>query len=531
MILGLSGIFGHDAAVAALSATGAVKLFEEERLVRVKRAQALLPVNSLSEARRFLDAAGAECSRVAFSWFSGNIEHSPFLRRLAAGNKLPLVDPEFFDHHLCHAAYAISHSELRRGGFVIVDGHAENKSVTIGSFDGDELRIIREIGIRASIGHFYEAVAKHLGFGYAGTGKLMGLASYSKTTDDRFGFARILKGRLDCGPTPVQNDFRAECRELLSEWAGLLDEFAPEVSQANYDEVIASGADNIYLMIAASAQNAVETVLAQLIRETMQAASTNDIVLGGGVAFNCAANAKVEIETGASIFVSPASGDSGAALGAAYLCAGSIPRNRHSPYLGGEWSDDHIADLLWRAKISFREVSNPGAMLLAWILQGEFVARCVGPSEVGPRALGNRSILARADSIEIRDRLNDLKSRERWRPFAPAIRYRVGDAAQTGIRPSPYMLKALPAPADPDGFRGAIHVDGSARIQTVTPEINIGLFDLLDEAANAGLKGLINTSFNDNLEPIVYSPRDAIRTFFSTGLSCMQLGNTIVVRK
>ncbi len=531
MILGISGIFGHDSAAAALSISGAAKLYEEERLARVKRAQGLLPVNALGQALQFLGRTGDNFTKVAFSWSAGNFGHPEFLRRLT--NQFDLLSAEFtfFDHHLCHAAYAISHSGLSQGGFIINDGHAENKAITIGYFEGDRLQIIREIGIRASLGHFYEAVSNHLGFGYEGTGKLMGLASYAEADVDHFGFGEELKRRLTIGQTRIGNDYRSECRKLIAEWSEVLERIAPAVKRAKYDENIIKGVDDIYLKIAASAQNAVESVLTQLIDELVQATSCQDIVLGGGVALNCSANAKVEDDSNVNIFVAPASGDSGAALGAAYLCNEAIPRNKVSPYLGGEWGDAEIVETLRKAKVSFREVNDPGETILSQILDGNFVARFVGASEVGPRALGNRSILARADSIDIRDQLNDLKGRERWRPFAPAVRYSARNVDEKKTFYSPYMLKAIKCPTASQGLRGAIHVDGTARIQTVSSSINSGFFDLLDSAAKAGLEGLINTSFNDNLEPIVYSPRDAIRTFFSTGLSCMQLGESIVVTK
>lgn len=530
MILGLSGIFGHDAAAAMTRSGFCLGMVEEERITRVKRAVNAVPKYAIQRCLREWGSGRKAPSRVAYGWSPTNRFHGEFRRRLIqAAPIVGQLEEHFVDHHVAHAAYAISVSELECGAFLVVDGHAETKSVSIGKFTGSEIRITEEFGIGGSPGHFYDAVADHLGFGPEGTGKVMGLAAYAEGDPDEFGFRTELMRHLDDRTSSPDTDYRQAGRTVLARWKAFLTRIAPPVRNARYEPHLRNGRDRLYVRIAASAQAALEEMLKWLARRAVSG-SEDSLVYGGGVALNCKANYEIERCCGVRLYLAPASGDSGTSVGAALYASGSIKRSQHSPYLGARAEDVQIMSFLRECGIPFSVLQDPGADLAALICSGHVVARSAGRAEVGPRALGNRSILARPDKTVLRDAVNLLKRREPWRPLAPAMLPR---HAQRLTR-SPcrrYMLTAARQIDASARLEGVFHVDGTARVQCVSRKINPEFWDVLRHLDGAGVPGVLNTSFNDETEPIVYSHRDAVRTFFSTGLQYLLLGTNILVQK
>lgn len=533
VVVGVGGIFGHDSAVSIVRDGLCEGMIEEERLIRQKRAVNAVPINALRGAIRAWSNPNDDVV-YAVPWSHCNVNSSSYLLRLS--KKGITIDParvHYIDHHLSHAAYALSTTQLERGGFLVVDGHSENKSITIGEFIGDSFKIITEYGIPASPGHFFESVANHLGFGYDGTGKLMGLASYCVSDPNEFGFLDQLMDGLNNSKGGEKDDYRNICRNTLAEWDSHLCKITQKNNTADYSWLErSSGANNIYLRIASSAQLAFEKIILYLLKEVIGYSGFKDIIYSGGAALNCQANARIEEELqNIKLHVAPASGDSGTAIGAALIASGSVNLGQRSPYLGLEYEIDHIRNYLKECGIRHLEMNSIYEKAAELIKNGDVVARFSGRAEIGPRALGNRSILARPDSKRIRNKVNIIKRRELWRPLAPALLERNYEKYFPNSDKNIYMLKAIRQDNAWPEYSGTIHVDKTARVQVTNKELNSGFHSMLQLLDDLEIRGVINTSFNDELEPIVSSPRDAIRTFFSTGIDHLILADTFLISK
>jgi carbamoyltransferase len=270
------------------------------------------------------------------------------------------------------------------------------------------------------------------------------------------------------------------------------------------------------------------------LRQTGESA----LCLGGGVAYNCTSNGAVLASGMASpVWVFPASGDAGLSVGAAIACAaenGETKASRlRSAYLGPEFSDAEIdAAIKDNRGISARRLDDVAAEAAGLIDAGNVIGWFQGRMELGPRALGNRSILADPRTTGSRDHVNEVKRREHWRPLAPAVlAERAAEYFDISARSDFMLFAAQVRPEKRQEVAGIVHVDGSARPQTVTREQNPRLYDLISAfASRTGIPLLLNTSFNDAGEPIVCSPRDAIRTFLATGLDALVIGDMLVTK-
>jgi carbamoyltransferase len=289
--------------------------------------------------------------------------------------------------------------------------------------------------------------------------------------------------------------------------------------------------------LAATAQEAVTRTLVHLAEVATRRCGTRKLVIAGGVGLNCTANGAIR-RSGLvdDLFIVPAAHDAGGALGAAMYV--SVQHGPVAPLLGADYgpafADGQVADLLRQAGLPFsepREVAEYAADLLA---VGRVVGWFQGRAEVGPRALGQRSILALPATAEVRDRVNKIKGRELWRPLSPSV---LASAASelldlgsgNGPRLSPFMLMACPTTERARQIATAVvHVDGTTRPQTVTDQE--GLFYRLIEGVRArtGVPAVLNTSFNMEEEPIVCVPRDAVRTFILSDLDALVIGGLVV---
>jgi len=453
-------------------------------------------------------------------------------------------------HHLSHAASTFYSSPFDRCAVLVMDGRGSSVHTDEGLFgetitcymaDGDGLRPIAAQAGRVtltdvrsedpyedSVGWMYEIVSKSIGFvgpgGMGEPGKTMGLAAY--------GSPRYVK---DLAATYMLRDgqFRQSVADQIRMRSFVDDELRRAGSQQSRDEIRAD--------FAYAVQQNIERIVLHIARWLHGQTGERRLCLAGGVALNSVANFKILEETPFDeLHIVPAAGDSGTGLGAAlhgYHEMGGHPWKPacepFSPFLGREYDGAAIETAIAGAAglIRSERPADICEAVAAELDRGAVIGWFQGRSEVGPRALGNRSILADPRPAGMKDRINaKVKHREPFRPFAPIVRqHRQGEFFTTDV-PAPYML-LVPAvrPDKREVIAAVTHVDGSARLQTVLPELSPKL-DLLLAAfeRRTGIPLLLNTSFNDNNEPIVETPADAMRCFLNTGLDLLVLGDVLI---
>ena len=285
--------------------------------------------------------------------------------------------------------------------------------------------------------------------------------------------------------------------------------------------------------LAASVQKYLEEELLSLVLRAKEMTGSSNLCMAGGVAMNCVANSIVE-NSGIfqNIHLQPACEDNGIAIGSALAHQGEQVEFQ-SPYLGPAFNDDEIAKILSLNGIVSElsdDISEDAAHLLA---EGNIIGWFQGGLEYGPRALGNRSIIAHPTIKGMHKKVSAAKRRELWRPFGPSVLNKSGPMLFDNFVPSPYMLRSFSVkPEWREKLTAVVHVDGSTRPQTVTDSSNPRYYKLISNFAKlTGIPAILNTSFNDDREPIVCTPDDALKTFYTTGLDVLVLGNRIVRKK
>ena len=539
IVLGLHGWDGtHDAAAALLIDGEVVACIEEERLNRRKHAMSDRPRLA---ARAVLAHAGLgwdDIDCVSYGWnlpkylpahgqrwkFDSDPE---FLAEALHVRPRRWPRLEWIDHHLSHAAAGYYSSGFDRAAVLVVDGQGEDKSVTLYAADPGGIRFVRDWPPSCSLGLLYEAATRHCGFGFLDAGKTMGLAAY---------------GRRPLEPLPMRwdGDIRSPVPENLEEdavadfWCRLLAErfgepqgFAVRPGSADADDIARHSPD-----VAAAAQDAIERILAGLIDHAQLATGCRNVVLAGGVALNCVANGLLARQCGA-LFVPPTAHDAGAALGAAMVTAqraGDRVRAPQGADLGPQYSSAAVEATLAANKLRARKLDDPAGAAARLLQRGAVIGWFQGRGEIGPRALGNRSILALPSRAGEHDRVNRIKGRENWRPLAPSALTSETSWMFGRQVISPYMLLSLPLTAAArERLPAVAHVDGSTRVQTVPDDSSsryARLLACLGELTGASV--VLNTSFNAAFEPVVCSPNDAIRSFYGMGLDALLLDDFLL---
>jgi carbamoyltransferase len=422
----------------------------------------------------------------------------------------------YVDHHRSHAAAAFFTSGLDEAAVTTIDGRGGNYATVGWDANGYKLRRTFAEAYTNSIGIFYEDCTRYLGFDALQAGKTMGLAPYGNPDVLAEKVAVLLS-------TSGENAYSYQGKpneQLLG--------FPP---RSNVAALCAPYPD-----FAAAVQKAFGRAVRRSVYRATQLTEKNSLCLGGGAAYNCTTNGELRTSaTGAPPWVFPAAGDAGLSVGAALFCAAErgelvCERLPHA-YWGPGFSSSECEEFLRAEKrVIFRRANDIESETARMLADGAVVGWFQGRMELGPRALGNRSILADPRSAAIRDRVNDIKRRERWRPLAPVVLAEYARQYFELEGPSEFMLFAAPVRHGKRGIiPGVVHVDGSARPQTVTRGQNARLYDLLaafDRITSVPM--LLNTSFNDASEPIVCRPTDAIRTFLATGLDALILEDFIV---
>jgi carbamoyltransferase len=563
-ILGINSVY-HESA-AALLVDGQLRCFvEEERINRCKRGKRAeldnphhLPEASIRACLDYAGLAADEIDCFAFSFAeSGRLQNIGVDRYLepdswgtAAGEKLFHSSlqkvPEqlariagsgaarklvWCEHHLAHAASAFYCSPFSEALVVVIDGIGEFDSITAYHGHKNSLRKVFSLPYPHSLGFLWEKFCVYLGFSEHDACKLMGLSSYGNPAVMAEKFAAV--ARLDtAGIFRIDNDvtrFRSNDTSALESIFGPARKAGEPITGHHWN-------------IAASLQDFTEKALLALLAAMQNLVPSTNLCLAGGTALNCVANTVIAREKRFSgIFVQPAANDAGTALGAALQVAhglNDLPRrlNMDHSLWGPDFTEADILNAI--AKTGFKAVKsdNPAKEAAKQLDCGKIVGWFQGRMETGPRALGNRSLLADPRRRDMREILNrKIKHREDFRPFAPSVL--AEQAAEWFDIPMPsvssdFMLFAYPGRPEKIGLIPAVvHVDGTSRIQTVSKATNPRYHAMISEFFRlTGVPMVLNTSFNDS-EPIVMTPSDALHTFSRTGIDVLVLGDYIICKE
>ncbi len=444
------------------------------------------------------------------------------------------------EHHRAHIASSFFLSGFERAAFLSIDGMGDFSSAVWGRGEGNRLDIAGRVFFPHSAGFLYTAATQFLGFMRFGDEyKVMGLAAYGEPEfleEFRKMFILLPEGgfRLNLdyfthhkGQAKVHWQGGAPEQDILfSElWSRV---FGPQRKPG--DELTDRDRN-----LAASLQAVLEEILFHNLNCLHRATGEENLALAGGVAFNSLANGKITARTPfKNIYIQPAAGDSGTALGAAayvYHCLEGQPRTftMDHAYLGPGFSEEQLEAALTGAGLPFRKLEEEELFrrTAEAVARGLVVGWFQGRMEYGPRALGNRSILADPRRKDMKDILNHrVKSRESFRPFAPSVlEEKAGEYFEMDCPASPYMLKVFPVREEKRDLIPAItHRDGTARVQTVSKQSNPRYWAVIDEFGNqTGIPMVLNTSFNEN-EPIVCTPEEAVNCYLKTRIDVLVLG-------
>lgn len=568
------GLFGYGPnPSAALVRDGAIVAFaEEERFNRIKTAPNSLPIAALLYCLKAARISIDDVDGIGFGWDSDryvvamprfyaelareypdpagdynrlqedyllNLYHPERIRtdlRQALALRGVYLDParvEFLPHHLCHAASAYFCSGLPEASILTLDGSGEEFSTFMGHGVGERIKELGTVKLPHSLGGYYATFTEFLGFkAYMDEGKLMGLAPYGRYSDD-------IQKRLDevLAYEPGTGEFRINpyMRYLgPRRWGRRFTDAFVELfgrPRLSHEPITAAHRD-----LAFNVQWRLEQVVAALVRALIGETGVSSVCLAGGVAMNCCMNGKLSLlpEVG-RIFVQPASSDNGIALGAAYLMARRTGVTAFEPfrhaYWGPEYTDAEIEAAIRESKLPYRRSSDVVDEVARALHAGRIVGWVQGRMEVGARSLGNRSILASPVFPDMKDKLNlEVKHREDWRPFCPSLPLEDYPTYFAEGVDSDYMILAYRVrPEFHALIPGVVHVDGTARPQTVRREVNSRFHGLLKAFGRlSGHPVLINTSFNVQGEPVVCTPADALRCFGGTGIDLLVMNDFVL---
>ena len=589
-ILGVSGLY-HDSAAVIYVDGVLVAAVQEERFTRKKHDESF-PINSIQfclnkasieigdidyvsfydkpllKFERILETHLSMAPKGIVSFINSMpiwMKEKMFFKKVLKDNfkkigkvnwkKTKILFPE---HHLSHAAGAYYPSGFKNAAILTVDGVGEWATTSICVGSDNDISVLKEINFPHSLGLLYSAFTSFLGFKVnSGEYKLMGLAPYGDRNSE---ITKLYISQIKTELISLKNDGSYQLN---------LDYFKFTYSNKTCDNrkwnhlfglKNRSEGDEItqkHCDLAIAIQEVTEQIMLGLAKEAKRLTGASNLCLSGGVALNCVANGVIQ-RSGLfeHVFIQPASGDAGGALGAAlsvkhiYLGNVSNSKKSFSVYSGSEFLKEEIRNELQNLKAVFKEVPNIESVTAAELRKHKVIGWFQGKMEFGPRALGNRSILGDPKSPEMQKMINlKIKFREGFRPFAPAVLNEEAADYFDFKGDSPYMLlvqKVREWKAFEYNYNSLIerlenkvcdfpaitHVDGSSRVQTVTEEGNQKFYKLLKEVKKEmGYGMVINTSFNVRGEPIVQSPYDAYRCFMETNMDVLAIGDFILLKE
>jgi carbamoyltransferase len=540
-VLGINALF-HDPAAALVVDGETVAAAEEERFSRRKHGKRPVPFSAweLPElaARWCLSSAGLDITdidAVAYSYDPGLAKpaeemglddpwdhlRQTYARRAPGflASALPGLDPaavRFVPHHVAHAASAgLASPHHDAADVLVLDGRGESASHLAGRYHQGQLEVFRTQELPHSLGLLYENVTEHLGFLRSSDEyKVMALASY--------GTPRFLDELRAAVYTTGDGGFHTD----PVDWQSLVKR------RSETEEWTADHAD-----LAASVQHRLEEVLFELTGWLHDRTGNRVLTLAGGVALNCVANTRLFDEGPYDdIWVQPAAGDSGTALGGALHVAraeGDLTSAMPGADLGRGWSDAELEAWLTTARVAFERPADVAEEVARCLADNGVVAWFQGRSEYGPRALGRRSLLAHPGHEKNLERLNDVKGREQFRPVAPmCLAERASRIFSRGPLPSRYMLFVHDVAREwRDRIPAVVHVDGTSRVQTVHADDDPVLHRMIEGfERRTGLPVVTNTSLNTAGLPMVDDPRDALECFGSAPVDLLAIGPFVVRR-
>lgn len=578
IILGISAFY-HDSAAALIIDGRIVAAAQEERFTRIKQDPAF-PVQAIKYVLSEAGVSFNELTAVAFYdkpllkferlletyhafvprgwrsfikampvWMKEKVFMKKMLRKefrvLGATENTPLFFPE---HHLSHAASAFYPSPYESAAILTVDGVGEWATTTISFGRGSDIKILRELRFPHSPGLLYAAFTYFLGFKVnSGEYKLMGLSPYGQADAPQ---TALFKEKILATLVDIRNDGSILLNMDYFEFATGLKMTATPLWEALFglsrrepESEITSAHMNLALAI----QQVTEEIVVALARTASEITGSTNLVMAGGVALNCVANRKIK-DAGIfeNIWIQPAAGDAGGALGAAYAAYYigmeqmriyfSGDDAMHGSFWGPAYGDVELKQLMTRYAAEAKHYPDMAILterVSEYLAAGKVVGWYQDRMEFGPRALGNRSILADPRQPDMQRQLNlKIKFRESFRPFAPAVLAEDAHLYFTDADASPYMLftttvkeewrKTIPA---------VTHLDHSARVQTVHRTLHPKLWELINSFKKlTGCSMLINTSFNVRGEPVVNTPEDAWLAFMRTEMDYLVIGNYVFDR-
>ncbi|MDH3745645.1 MAG: nodulation protein [Acidobacteriota bacterium] len=568
---------GNDPAACLVRDGEVVAFVEEERLIRFKHAEGIFPIRAiafclsqgglrLEDVDRFVygwdgprysdptsqgmasfyerlngkyppDSGTRAWQRRNLSWFRAERVESRLRAELVRffgiepGKIPPLV---FHPHHETHAAAGFYLSDLEEALVLVLDGSGDSDCTTLWRGEGVSLEPLERIEIPHSLGWFYAALTEYLGFqAYDGEYKVMGLAAYGRDNVEMReqlgrvvaigprGYDYVLDPRfIHHGPHSYSHRFTDHLVELL----GLPPRLGGRpLEQTHHD-------------LAFETQRALETAVLRLLSHFRQSTGMKNLCISGGVGLNVKLNSRIR-ESGLFDRVSafPIPSDSGLGVGAAVALdvaeIGKRPAPLRHVFLGPSYEDDQIETQIRSCGYIYRTCDDVAEEAAELLEKGKVVAWFQGALEAGPRALGGRSILADPRTVDSRERVNSaIKFREYWRPFCPSMTEKSAERFLENAEAAPFMIMAFEASDEArEKIPGVVHVDGTVRVQTVDHASN-PLYHRLLEAfeRRTGVAVVLNTSFNIKGEAIVASPRDAFRTFWSTGIDALAIGSFLI---
>lgn len=557
-ILGINYFF-HDASACVVRDGELIIALEEERFTRKKHATDF-PVNAIDQCLKNAGMKPSDIDHIAVSiqpskhWlkkvayglslgrkmgpfvnhelkgsFFKQRDFKKWLKGFTSGGPLPTV--HFVEHHLSHIIGSYYLSPYENAALLSLDGSGEWSTLFVGEARNGLVRKFSETMFPHSLGSFYEAATEFCGFrpNYD-EGKTMGLAPFGDPSRFYDVAEKIVsvnedaQVRIDLSYFEYQNWSRRRC-------------------SAKFYQVFGKprGRNDVFLDhhhdVAAAFQKVLEEKVLEICRYLEKKSDAEYLVLAGGVSLNSVMNGRILRETRfKDLYVMPAAGDNGTSIGAAYYVHHEVLGNKrrfsHSdPYVGTCYAKNDVRKILDECKLRYVESGNICADAAKLLREGNIMGWFQGRMEIGPRALGNRSILADPTLAGMKDKINaEVKHREAYRPFAPSATVEAKDDYFDIAVEAPFMLKVCDVKPDKKTVLPAItHVDGSARLQTVRKETNARYHQLLTEFGKlSGVPVLLNTSFNIMGEPIVESPLHAIRCFFSTGLDVLVIDDFII---
>lgn len=581
-ILGIS-CFYHDSAAALVVDGEIIAAAQEERFSR-KKHDFSFPAQAIAYCLRqakissddldiviFYDKPFIKFERIletALSYAPSGV--TQFIQAMPLWLKQKLWTPElirkelnnyngkvlFCEHHQSHAASAFYPSPFKEAAFLTMDGVGEWDTASFGCGRGNDLEILYSLRFPHSLGLLYSAFTYYTGFKVnSGEYKLMGLAPYGEPKyvnlirDNLLDLKEDGSFKLNMRYFGYCNTMRMVNLKFEKLFGGPARKPETKISQKDMD-------------IAASIQKVTEDIMLKMAREVHKVTGLDKLCLAGGVALNCVGNGKI-LRDGPfkEIWIQPASGDAGGALGCALFAWYKYLGNKrnadekkdaqYGSLLGPEFSDDDIENFLNKDNISFKKLTQAElpAYVADLIRQDKVIGWFQNRMEFGPRALGARSIIGDARSSEMQSKMNlKIKYRESFRPFAPTVlREKVSDWFEMDCE-SPYMLLVASVKTEKrvdnstaklSGFEklkikrsqipAVTHVDNSARVQTIKREDNPAYYDLINEFYKlTGSPVIINTSFNVRGEPLVCTPEDAFRCFMRTEMDYLVMGNFVL---